>query len=82
MKDKKTMELTGKDALDELERRLALIKSEPNGLVRETMIDNFLIDVIVSELEIKDKTKDTSQICYKDQKPCKYDCPGLCRESM
>jgi hypothetical protein len=30
--------------IDELHRRLSIIKSEPNGDVRETMIDNFLID--------------------------------------
>ncbi len=22
------------------------------------------------------------QICYKSDKPCKYDCPGLCKEGM
>jgi len=30
--------------LGELQIRLLIIKSEPNGLVRETMISNFLID--------------------------------------
>ena len=30
--------------LGELQIRLLRIKSEPNGLVRETMISNFLID--------------------------------------
>lgn len=30
--------------LSELQTRLLTIKSEPNGIVRETMIDNFLID--------------------------------------
>lgn len=30
---------------DELDRRLSIIISEPNGVVRETMINNFLIDI-------------------------------------
>ncbi len=30
--------------LNELQRRLGMIQSEPNGIVRETMIDNLLID--------------------------------------
>lgn len=31
--------------LSELQIRLSKIKSEPDGIVRETMINNFLIDV-------------------------------------
>jgi hypothetical protein len=30
--------------LSELQRRFDLIQSEPDGMVRETMIDNFLLD--------------------------------------
>lgn len=33
-----------KQLLDELQIRLLKIKSEPDGIVRETMINNFLID--------------------------------------
>ena len=38
--------------------------------------------------EFKDKfgigsvsKKPEKQICYKDNKPCKYDCKGLCKEA-
>lgn len=31
--------------LDEIKKRIETIKSEPNGLVRETMIENLLIDL-------------------------------------
>ena len=37
--------------LNELQIRLQRIKSEPNGIVRETMIDNFLIDMEQKDLE-------------------------------
>ena len=31
----------------------------------------------------KEEEKETEvQICYKSQEPCKYDCPGLCKESV
>lgn len=32
------------ELLKELERRFSIIESEPSGMVRETMIGNFLID--------------------------------------
>ncbi|WP_319502538.1 hypothetical protein [uncultured Draconibacterium sp.] len=28
------------------------------------------------------EAKPKQQICYKTNEPCKYDCKGLCRESM
>jgi hypothetical protein len=28
-----------------------------------------------------EQVKPEPQICYKSDEPCKYDCPGLCRES-
>ena len=63
----------------ELERRLSLIKSEPEGLVRETMIDNLLIDLPKEgdEFTLKNPIEDTplrykshypSEITYKSDK--------------
>jgi len=35
------------------------------------------------EIDGKDKPEpETPQICYKTNEACKYDCKGLCRESM
>jgi hypothetical protein len=31
--------------VSELHRRILIIESEPNGIVRTTMIDNFLVDI-------------------------------------
>ena len=31
--------------ISELKRRILIIESEPDGIVRTTMIDNFLVDV-------------------------------------
>jgi len=42
--------------LEELRRRKEIIQSEPSGIVRETMIDNFFIDYDLEQLikEVKD----------------------------
>jgi len=35
----------------------------------------------LNTLNIDDVSKKTEkQICYKDNKPCKYNCEGLCKE--
>jgi hypothetical protein len=44
--------------LSELQIRLLKIKSEPNGLVRETMINSFLIDTEQSVEVEKQQMKD------------------------
>lgn len=41
----KQLSKESKDLLTEIQRRQQLIISEPNGMVRETMIENLLIDL-------------------------------------
>jgi hypothetical protein len=47
--------------IDELHRRLSIIKSEPNGDVRETMIDNFLIDFEQAKQKEKEQMLEVSK---------------------
>lgn len=35
----------GESVIKEIERRLLIVKSEPNGIVRETMLDDLLINL-------------------------------------
>lgn len=45
IKQEETVEDKIQKIKDELDKRLSVILSEPNGIVRETMINNFLIDI-------------------------------------
>ena len=45
IKQEETVEDKVQKIKDELDKRLSIILSEPNGIVRETMINNFLIDI-------------------------------------
>jgi len=40
------METNVQKLINEIQRRINTIKSEPNGVVRETMIDNLLCDTM------------------------------------
>lgn len=39
--------------INELQRRILIIESEPDGIVRTTMIDNFLVDI--EDAKIKER---------------------------
>lgn len=52
--------------LSELQIRLLKIKSEPNGIVRETMINNFLIDTEQAKQMEEDKSNADYQQGYEE----------------
>jgi hypothetical protein len=40
------------------------------------------IDEVLDEVECKFYIKPPKEICYKTNQVCKYDCPGVCRDSV
>ena len=53
------------ELLENLNNRLSLIQSEPNGIVRDTMINNFLID---TDHSLEKEKQQTLQGVYEGQK--------------
>ena len=63
---------------------------EPNNILNDysDVIRHLLNEVEeLKQLSIQrvvlqsEQLKPNQQICYKSNKPCKYDCSGLCKES-
>jgi hypothetical protein len=43
--------------ISELQRRILIIESEPDGIVRTTMIDNFLVDIEESKIKEREQIR-------------------------
>lgn len=50
--------------ISELQRRILIIESESDGIVRTTMIDNFLVDIDEAKAMHKEEIKDAYNISW------------------